>query len=112
MYPYAWARFVESVISDTKDFNTPIFPFKAPLKHRLQSLLGQVILIRKVKNSLTHLITRPQNVLDSPKEYIDSDKEKSPTSNIGFLPATSLSLDQCNTVIACVAKNNDCIIPT
>ena len=57
-------------------------------------------------------MTRPQNVFESPKEYIDRDKKKRPISRTGFLPTMSLSLDQYKTVIACVAKNNDCINPT
>lgn len=57
-------------------------------------------------------MTRPQNVFENPKEYIDRDKQKRPISRTGFLPTMSLSLDQYKTVIACVAKNNDCINPT
>jgi len=65
----AWAIFVESVISIVILFITPMFPFRAPLRHRLR--------------------TRLQNVVDNPKHHIDADSPKSPIKSTGLRPIWS-----------------------
>ena len=57
-----------------------------------------------------HLKTRPQNVVDNPKQYIDSDRPNKPVRITGFRPTRSEVRLQCSTVIAWVRKNNDCYV--
>ena len=54
------------------------------------------------------LMTAPQNVLERPKQYMDSDRPINPVMITGFRPTWSDILLQCRTVMACVAKNMDC----
>lgn len=83
MNAYACAMFVESVISASILFITPMLPFKAPFRLRLT--------------------TAPQNVRERPKQYMDIDKPIRPVMNTGLRPTWSEILLQCMTVRACVA---------
>lgn len=63
---------------------------------------------RHINKKLKHLITNPQKLFDKPKQYIEMDKPNKPVKITGFRPIWSESRLQCNTVRACVAKNNEC----
>ena len=61
-------------------------------------------MIRKIQN----LTTAPQNVWESPKQYMDNDKPTKPDMITGLRPTWSEIRLQCRTVAACVAKKMDC----
>lgn len=96
--------FVESVISASILFMTPMLPFKAPFKLRLA--IGKNISTWHWALGMglnDYLITAPQNVRERPKQYMDNDKPIRPVMNTGFRPTWSEILLQCMTVRACVA---------
>jgi hypothetical protein len=112
--PKAVAILVESVISPTMLLITPMFPFRALARDASISKPSVMICIvpiqtsteenvRKMSihgNEVTHLITAPQKVLDSPKQNMESDRPNKPERMTGFLPIRSDSRPQCRTVIA------------
>lgn len=76
----------------------------APLRLRLENYATES---HAVNCPATHLMTRAQNDLESPKQYMDNDRPNNPMRMTGFRPTRSDIRLQCSTVIACVRKNND-----
>ena len=56
----------------------------------------------------THLKTRPRNVFERPKQYMERDRPSSPMRMTGLRPTRSEVRLQCSTVMACVRKKRDC----
>lgn len=57
---------------------------------------------------LTNLKTKPQKVLERPKQYMDTDNANKPTRITGLRPMRSDVLLHCRTVRAWARKNRDC----
>lgn len=109
-------------VSITDLFITPMLPSKvqsqrsieerktnilrAPFKLRLRLAVNRRTV---VKIRLTYLITRAQNDLEIPKQYIDIDSPDNPIRMTGLRPTRSEALLQCSTVKAWVRKKRDCL---
>lgn len=85
-YEYACGRFVESVISAIMLFSTPMLPLSAPFKLRLCTRVSGR---NQHKVDCTCLRTAPQNVVDRPKQYIDSERPNNPVMMTGLRPMWS-----------------------
>ena len=86
----ARATFVSSVSSPMMLLMTPMLPLSAPLRERET--------------------TRPANVRDNPKQYMESESPRKPVRMMGFRPKESDARDQCRTVSPWVAKKMDCCV--
>ena len=64
--------------------------------------------VHEAELARTYLKTRPQNVVDNPKQYMDMDSPISPVIMTGLRPTWSDIRLQWRTIIAWVMKKMDC----